>query len=101
MFAFLLERCAHVYALAGKSWLSKCFLGSLPITTESTGVFNQGNAVFEVLTRKIKGQSSIIMCSVLLSEAKSDCAFPFSACETATEKATIFEFRFLHLPSLP
>ena len=35
-------------------------------------VFNQGNAVFEVLIRKIKGQSSIIMCSALLSEAKSD-----------------------------
>ena len=25
-------------------------------------IFNQGNAVFEVLTRKIKVQSSIIMC---------------------------------------
>ena len=35
-------------------------------------VFNQGNVVFEVLIRKIEGQSSIIMCSVLLSEAKSD-----------------------------
>ena len=43
-------------------------------------VFNQGNAVFEVLIRKIKGQSSIMMCSVLLSEAKTDRAFPFSAC---------------------
>ena len=31
-------------------------------------VFNQGNAVFEVLIQ-IKGQSSIIMCSVLLIEA--------------------------------
>ena len=28
--------------------------------------FNQGNAVFEVLIRKIKVQSSIIMCSVLV-----------------------------------
>ena len=35
--------------------------------------FNQGNSVFEVLIRKIKGQSSIIMCSVLLSEAKNEC----------------------------
>ena len=33
--AFLLERCAHVYARAGKSSLSKRFVGSLPITTES------------------------------------------------------------------
>ena len=39
--AFLLERCAfvfdtsHVYAQAGKSSLSKRFVGSLPITTES------------------------------------------------------------------
>ena len=53
-------------------------------------VFNQGNAVFEVLIRKIKGQSSIIMCSVLLSEAKSDRTFPFSACKTAAEKVAIF-----------
>ena len=29
-------------------------------------VFNQGNAVFEVLIRKIKVQSSIIMCGVLV-----------------------------------
>ena len=36
------------------------------------GHFNQGNSVFEVLILKIKGQSSIIMCSVLLNEAKSD-----------------------------
>ena len=28
--------------------------------------FNQGNAVFEVLIREIKVQSSIIMCSVLV-----------------------------------
>ena len=53
-------------------------------------VFNQGNPIFEVLIRKIKGQSSIIMCSVLLSEAKSDRAFPFSACKTAAEKVAIF-----------
>ena len=33
--AFLLERCAHVYAGDGKSSLSKRFVGSLPITTES------------------------------------------------------------------
>ena len=32
--------------------------------------FNQGNAVFEVLIRKIKGQSSIIMCSVLVAIAR-------------------------------
>ena len=37
LFAFLilLERCAHMYARAGKSSLFKRFLGSLPITTES------------------------------------------------------------------
>ena len=37
LFAFLilLERCAHVYARAGKSSLFKRFLGSLPITIES------------------------------------------------------------------
>ena len=37
LFAFLilLERCAHVYARAGKSSLFKRFLGSLPITSES------------------------------------------------------------------
>ena len=36
-------------------------------------VFNQGNAVFEVLIRKFKVQSSFIMCSVLVvSEVKSD-----------------------------
>ena len=34
-FLILLERCAHVYAQAGKSSLFKRFLGSLPITTES------------------------------------------------------------------
>ena len=32
--------------------------------------FNQGNAVFEVLIRKIKVQSSIIMCSVLVAIAR-------------------------------
>ena len=32
------------------------------------------------------------MCSVLLSEAKSDRAFPFSACETAAEKSQSFSF---------
>ena len=54
-------------------------------------VFNKGKAVFEVLIQKIKRQSSIIiMCSVLLSEAKSDRAFPFLACETAAEKVAIF-----------
>ena len=31
--------------------------------------FNQGNVVFEVLIRKIKVQSSIIMCSVLVAIA--------------------------------
>ena len=30
-----LERCAHVYARAGKSSLFKRFVGSLPITTEN------------------------------------------------------------------
>ena len=29
-------------------------------------VFNQGNAVFEVLIQKFKVQSSIIICSVLV-----------------------------------
>ena len=29
-------------------------------------VFNQGNAVFEVLIRKFKVQSSIVMCSALV-----------------------------------
>ena len=32
--------------------------------------FNQGNAVFEVLIRKIKVQSSITMCSVLVAIAR-------------------------------
>ena len=32
--------------------------------------FNQGNVVFEVLIRKIKVQSSIIMCSVLVAIAR-------------------------------
>ena len=39
--AFLLERCTHVYAQAGKSSLSKCFVGSLPITTESIVLFSK------------------------------------------------------------
>ena len=59
MFTFLLERI-FVYDRDGKSSLFKYFLGSLPITTES--IFNQENAVFEVLIRKIKVQSSIILC---------------------------------------
>ena len=64
--AFLLERCAHVYTRAGKSSLSKRFAGSLRLQPKVLCVFNQGNAVFEVLIRKIKVQSSIIMCSVLV-----------------------------------
>ena len=49
-----------MYDRDGKSSLFKHFLGSLPITTES--IFNQENAVFEVLIRKPKVQSSIILC---------------------------------------
>ena len=49
MFAFLLERCAHVYDRHGKSSLLKRFLGSLPITTKILSIFNQENAVFKVI----------------------------------------------------
>ena len=56
-------------------------------------VFNQGNAVFEVLIRKIKGQLSIIMCSVLLSEAKSDRAcFHFQLVKQGPKKLQSFSF---------
>ena len=56
-------------------------------------VFNQGNAVFEVLIRKIKGQSSIIMCSVLLSEANSDRAcFHFQLVKQRPKKSQSFSF---------
>ena len=47
-----------MYDQDGESSLFKHFPGSLQITTES--IFNQENAVFEVLIRKIKVQSSII-----------------------------------------
>ena len=54
-------------------------------------VFNRGNAVFEVLIRKIKGQSSIIMCSV--SEAKSDRAcFHFQLVKQQPKKSQSFSF---------
>ena len=50
--------------------------------------FNQGNAVFEVLIRKIKGQSS-----VLLSEAKSGRArFHFQLLKQRLKKSQSFSF---------
>ena len=56
-------------------------------------VFNQGNAVFEVLILKIKGQSSIIMCRVLLSKAKSDRAcFLFQLVKQWPKKSRSFSF---------
>ena len=56
-------------------------------------VSNQGNAVFEVLIRKIKGQSSIIMCSVLLSEANSDrVCFHFQLVKQRLKKSQSFSF---------
>ena len=54
-------------------------------------VFNQGNAVFEVLIRKFKVQSSIIMYSVLVvSEVKSDRACFHSWLVKHAEKVAIF-----------
>ena len=57
-------------------------------------VFNQGNAVFEVLIRKIKGQSSIIMCSVLLQlvRLKPIARFHFQLVKQRPKKSESFSF---------
>ena len=91
----------HVYARAGKSSPFKRFLGSLPIiTTENIVIlciFNQGNAVFEVLMRKIKVhvQSSIVtVCAAhWFREVKSDRAcFHSQLVKQRPKKSQSFSF---------
>ena len=51
-----------MYDQDGKSSLFKRFSVSCQLQPKVLSVFNQENAVFEVLIRKIKVQSSIILC---------------------------------------
>ena len=54
--------CVQVYDRDGKSSLFKRFSVPCQLQPKVLSVFNQENAVFEVLIRKIKVQSSIILC---------------------------------------